>query len=156
MKVFFDTEFLDQPPTLELISIGMVREDGEALYRENSEFPMSKATPWLRSYVIPKLDGGACMMSPERIAEDIREFAGSDPEFWAYYADYDWVVLCRLFGSMMKLPEGWPMYCRDIKQWADQLGNPVLPPDSVDEHNALADARWTAEAWDFLNDQSRR
>lgn len=34
-------------------------------------------------------------------------------------ADYDWVVLCQLYGTMMDLPKGWPMYCRDVKQLCD-------------------------------------
>ena len=72
-------------------------------------------------------------------------------EPWAYYADYDWVALCQLFGTMMDLPKGFPMYCRDIKQWCDQLGNPKLPEQGKGEHNALADARWNKQAWDYLN-----
>ena len=72
------------------------------------------------------------------------------PEFWGYFADYDWVALCQLFGAMMDLPKGWPMYCRDIKQWCDDLGNPRLPPEGKDEHHALADARWAKNAYYFL------
>lgn len=78
-------------------------------------------------------------------------FVGTDkPELWAYYADYDWVVLCQLFGTMMDLPNGWPMYCRDVKQLCDELGNPKLPEQGKSEHHALADARWTRQAWAFL------
>ncbi|MGL5719532.1 MAG: 3'-5' exoribonuclease domain-containing protein, partial [Alphaproteobacteria bacterium] len=73
-----------------------------------------------------------------------------EPEFWAYYADYDWVVFCQLFGTMMELPEGFPMYCRDVKQECDRLGNPELPKQNSTEHHALADAKWTKEVWKFL------
>jgi hypothetical protein len=72
------------------------------------------------------------------------------PEFWGYYADYDWVAFCQLFGSMSELPKGFPMYCRDIKQWCDELGNPQLPVNGKDEHNALSDALWNKQAWEFL------
>lgn len=72
------------------------------------------------------------------------------PEIWGYFADYDWVAVCQLFGTMMDLPWGWPMYCRDIKQWCDMLGNPQLPEQGKGEHNALADARWNRTAWEFL------
>lgn len=41
-------------------------------------------------------------------------------KFHAYYADYDWVVFCWLFGRMIDLPKGFPMYCVDIKQIMDQ------------------------------------
>lgn len=43
-----------------------------------------------------------------------------NPEFYAYYADYDWVVFCWLFGRMIDLPKGFPMYCRDLKQMLDE------------------------------------
>jgi hypothetical protein len=77
------------------------------------------------------------------------------PEFWGFYADYDWVVLCQLFGAMVDLPKGWPMYCRDLKQWADELGNPALPEQGKGEHHALADAKWNRQAWEFLAQYSK-
>lgn len=43
----------------------------------------------------------------------------AQPEFYAYYADYDWVVFCSLFGRMIDLPKGFPMYCKDLKQSFD-------------------------------------
>ncbi len=60
------------------------------------------------------------LISRKSIASEVRMFCDPDkfgrPEFWAYYADYDWVVLCQLFGTMMDLPAHWPMFCMDIKQ----------------------------------------
>lgn len=45
------------------------------------------------------------------------------PTFYAYYADYDWVAFCWLFGNMMDLPKGFPMYCNDLKQMLDEKVN---------------------------------
>lgn len=45
------------------------------------------------------------------------------PEFYAYYADYDWVAFCWLFGRMIDLPNGFPMYCIDLKQTMDEKEN---------------------------------
>jgi len=42
------------------------------------------------------------------------------PVFYGYYADYDWVVFAQLFGKMIDLPIGFPMYCRDLKQMKDE------------------------------------
>lgn len=42
------------------------------------------------------------------------------PELYGYYADYDWVLFCSLFGTMMDLPKGFPMHCRDLKQMLDE------------------------------------
>lgn len=44
-------------------------------------------------------------------------------EFYGYYADYDWVVFCWLFGKMKDLPKGFPMYCIDLKQEIDSKIN---------------------------------
>jgi hypothetical protein len=52
---------------------------------------------------------------------------------------------------MMDLPKGWPMYCRDVKQLCDSVGNPTLKKQNDElAHNALSDAVWTKEAWEYL------
>lgn len=150
MKIWFDTEFIEDGKTIDLLSIGMVREDGQTYYAEPTDADHSKASPWVVENVLPHLRGGEALKARYVIGREIVAFAGEKPEFWAYYADYDWVALCQIYGSMMDLPEGWPMYCRDIKQWCDELGNPDLPKQASSEHDALADALWNQSAWDFL------
>lgn len=162
MKIWFDTEFIEDGRTIELLSIGMIRQDGATFYAEPMETDRSRASAWVKENVLPHLHGP--IKCRENIAEQIVEFAGPNPEFWAYYADYDWVVLCQLFGRMIDLPQGWPMYCRDIKQEADRLEGWMrafnsapdyklrLPEQGKGEHHALADARWNRLAWEFLRD----
>lgn len=147
-RIWFDTEFIEDGRTIDLISIGMVRDDGATYYAECAEADLSRADDWVKANVIVHLRGGAKPRAV--IAREIIEFAGAKPEFWAYYADYDWVALCQLFGRMIDLPKGWPMFCRDLKQWAMDLGNPGLPEQDSAEHHALADAQWNRQAWDFL------
>lgn len=152
MKIWFDTEFIEDGKTIDLISIGMVREDGCTLYFENSECDHSRASPWVQENVLSHLQRTwMCQGDRKLIANNILSFVGNEnPEFWAYFADYDWVVLCQLYGTMMDLPKGWPMYCRDVKQLCDSLGNPHLPAQLSTEHHALADAMWTKQAWEYL------
>lgn len=150
MKIWFDTEFIEDGKTIDLLSIGMVREDGAELYLENLSADVNMASDWVKENVICYLDYVKHGVAREEIGPKVTAFAGEKPEFWAYYADYDWVVLCQLFGTMMQLPEGWPMYCRDVKQLCDSVGNPKLPRQAGAEHHALADARWTKQAWEFL------
>lgn len=164
MRYWLDTEFIEDGKTIDLISIGIVAEDGRELYRENRSADLSKASDWVKEHVIPSLHGPQCpggypatdcpLRSPFGIRLDVLEFCDikkhGRPEFWGYYADYDWVAVCQLFGTMMDLPRGWPMYCRDLKQWCDDLGNPSLAKQGDDEHNALADARWNKEVYAFL------
>lgn len=151
MKIWFDTEFIEDGKTIDLISIGMEREDGKTYYAETDQWVPGKASQWVKDNVIAHLHGGDYIKPRDVIAREIVAFAGERPEFWAYYADYDWVALCQLYGTMMDLPDGWPMFCRDVKQWCVMLGDPKLPVQQTQEHHALADARWTRDAWDFLN-----
>ena len=141
MRIYFDTEFIEDGRTIDLLSIGLVREDGAEYYAEPKEADRSRASAWVEQNVLPTLTGP--IKPRAEIARDIAAFVGAGPEFWAYYADYDWVALCQLFGTMMDLPDGWPMYCRDLKQLADEAGISVSHDDS--EHNALGDARWVAQ-----------
>lgn len=156
MRIFFDTEFIEDGHTIDLLSIGMVREDGATYYAETKDWQSANASQWVWDNVIPHLQGGSTEKARGTIAKELIEFAGENPEFWAYYADYDWVVLCQLFGTMMCLPKSWPMYCRDVKQFCDSLGNPKLPEQLSQEHHALSDAKWTKEAWEFLMSQANR
>lgn len=159
MRYFLDTEFIEDGVTIDLLSIGIVCESGEEFYGENLSADLSKANDWVKENVLPHLgpekNPKAWRGTHSTLAVLVKGFIdetrhGEKPEFWGYYADYDWVAFCQLFGEMIDLPEGFPMYCRDIKQWCDDLGNPQLPEQNSAEHNALYDARWNAKAWRFL------
>ncbi len=158
MKFFLDTEFIESGPgkPIQLISIGIVSEDGRELYEISSEFNPEDANAWVKENVLAKLESPDIVkpLPLIKIKLDIVDFVyrngDKKPEFWGYYADYDWVVFCQIFGTMIDLPKGFPMYCRDLKQWCDQMGNPKLPPQDSAEHNALNDARWNRKAYDFL------
>ncbi len=55
------------------------------------------------------------------------------PDLYAYYADYDFVNFCWIFGKMMNLPKGFPHYCKDLKQTEDEIVNYM----GVNEFNRL-------------------
>lgn len=149
MKYFFDTEFDEDGKTIELISIGMVDENGREFYAVSNEFNPDKCNDWVKANVLPLLPPQETWISREQIAEGLLRFVSKEPVFWAYYADYDWVTLCQLFGRMLDLPEGWPMYCKDLKQLKDHYGVQTAPEQSQ-EHNALADAQWNKELYDHI------
>jgi hypothetical protein len=77
-----------------------------------------------------------------------------DVHLWAYYAAYDHVVLARLFGTMVQLPDHMPMHTCDLRQEMDRLGvcRDQLPANPC-AHNALADAQWCAKAFQVLREQ---
>ncbi len=94
--------------------------------------------------------------SHDKWYERNRELIYNKPEFYAYFADYDWVVFCSLFGRMIELPKGFPMYCKDLKQTMDELGldkewKRINCPDPPGAHNALADAQWNFKLFDVLS-----
>lgn len=145
MKIYFDTEFIEDGKTIDLISIGMVREDGAELYLQNIDCDRNRASQWVKDNVFPHL--GPDWSTRTGIANEIVGFSGKGPEFWGYYADYDWVVFCQLFGRMVDLPSGWPMRCLDLRQWLDHRGLEHVKQPDTDQHHALSDARWIAETY---------
>jgi hypothetical protein len=174
----YDTEFLEDGSTIELISIGIVADDGREYYAVNVEAPWKRIYRhgWLCDNVIPSLPqirGDRRNHVPVRsnphaldfqhrdmkkrrgIATDVQRFllAGDTaPELWAYYSAYDHVALCQLWGRMIDLPDGIPMYTHDLKQEIDRLG--MEPPEQESGlHNALADARWVDASLAWLESQ---
>ena len=123
--------------------------------------------------------GGVGISVSDDMGRSLRygDFKWVDPEFYAYYADYDWVVFCWLFGRMIDLPKGLPMYCRDLKQISDEvyeekkknyfegsfsesnnsaiflnkLSDHLNYPKQSNEHNALDDAKWNKRLHKFID-----
>lgn len=184
MRYFYDTEFIEDGKTIDLISIGIVCEDGRELYLQSMEFDASKASDWVKENVFPhlarcahrhvnplfhelKVHGYGQCLDPDSsflkecpwrdrayLQHEIKLFLDpekyGEPELWAYYADYDHVALCQLFGKMIDLPEGYPMYTLDLKQFCFHVGSPRLPEQTGVEHNALEDARHNKVMYEFL------
>lgn len=64
------------------------------------------------------------------------------PKLWANYGAYDHVALCQLWGRMIDLPEGMPMWTHDIQQALESAPKGFEPPKQAEGlHNALEDAR---------------
>lgn len=170
MKYFIDTEFHEHKKpvkflgitiakvwTIDLISIGIVCEDGREYYAMNRDLNLKHArkSKWLSENVLSKLPEKKPLYPPygspriwqesmrwlpmAQIRQEIIDFCGGKPdfdesgsfytykngfpEFYGYYSDYDWVVFCWIFGTMMDLPNGFPMHCKDLKQMLDEKAN---------------------------------
>lgn len=177
MRYFYDCEFLEDGETIELISIGFVAEDGRELYLVNRDAPWQsiKKNKWLMANVVPQLPQphgdwrnhmpkrwpidfhNPAVQSKAKIAEVVERFllgddlqTYTDLELWADYGAYDHVVLCQLFGPMIALPPGIPMFTNDLQQELRRLGNPALPEQATGLHNALEDARHLKACFDAL------
>jgi len=86
----------------------------------------------------------------EEIKNDILAFVEDDDkiEFWGYFADYDWVVFCQLWGRMIDLPRIFPHFCMDLMQLQKSKDIRIKQEDSI--HNALEDARWIKQTYEKL------
>jgi hypothetical protein len=156
MKYWLDTEFIENGKTIELISIGLVCEDGREFYAISNEFDPGKANEWVKENVLPYIQAEkdkTLFKTKAEIRQALLHFVADDrPEFIGYYCAYDWVLLCQLYGSMMQLPKHFPKYCNDIKTYMDltQVFTKDLPFKNDQAHNALADARWHKQIYDFV------
>lgn len=146
MKYWLDCEFQEDGRTIELISIGLVSEDGRKFYAEAAEYDKSKATPWLRENVLPKLTGQ--LMPRTMLQAELLAFCGEWPEIWGWYGSYDWVALCQIYGTMMDLPGNWPMFIREAMQY--RQADDELPRRTTPEHHALYDAEWQRDVYYWL------
>ena len=147
MRYFYDTEFIDDGYNIELISIGVVAEDGREYYAVSTDFNPERAGSWVRANVLPKLPSPASQVwrSRARIRSDLETFFdidGQEPiELWAWVGAYDHVVLCQLWGPMTELPPAMPRFTRELRQLWEDRGRPRLPRRPPDVHDALVDAR---------------
>jgi hypothetical protein len=156
MRWFLDTEFAEDGKVIELISIALVAEDGRFYYAVAADgWAPERCNEWVKGNVLPHLPLDRTPRAD--IADTVKDILLRDgkPEIWGYFADYDWVVLCQLFGRMVDLPKGFPFYCMDLKQLMRERGieKSDLPAQKGTEHDALADARWIREAWLHIHDQ---
>lgn len=180
----YDLEFLEDGRFIDLISIGIVADDGREFYAVNADATREgtwwrpglarriRQHPWLMANVVPGLpkphgDWNLHMprkwlfdytnprvLEREVIAESVRRFllSADEPVLWADYGAYDHVALCQLWGPMIDLPAGLPMFTNDIQQEAARLGVAwnELPEQPDGHHNALADARHNQVKRDYL------
>ncbi len=180
MRYYLDCEFIESGhrEPIDLISIGLVCQDGRTYYAINYDCDWSKANDWVRQNVLsqlpemplPQVFGSRVAFNKSEpyqqgwrnrglIADEILDFCNPSkygkPEFWGEWCSYDWVVFCQMFGTMMDLPKGFPMRCRDIIQLSeDVLDIPATElPNSLEvpgNHNALLGAKTVEFRYDWL------
>ncbi len=152
MRFFYDCEFIEDGLTIDLVSIGVVDEDGREFYAVSTEFAPERAGRWVRTNVLPKLPSPAdrAWRSRAEIRDSLLEFLvepGDRVELWAWLAAYDHVALAQLWGTMPALPRAVPRFTRELRQRWEDAGEPVLPSPPPDAHDALADARHNLARW---------
>lgn len=161
MRYFYDTEFIEDGTTIDLVSIGVVDEQGREFYAVSTEFDPDKAGPWVRENVLDKLPPPADKAWRDRAAirRDLMAFltAGKGRiELWAWFSAYDHVALGQLWGAMPALPRELPRFTRELRQRWEDAGKPALPSPPADAHDALADARHNLVRWRVIEEHRQR
>lgn len=177
-RYFYDTEFLEDGSTIELISIGIIDDAGRELYLVNADAPRDRIVTdqWLLSNVwaqLPVIDCGhgcgcvaaglprvghldtadARVMPKEKIRVEVEAFLTGRVELWADTCAYDHVVLAQLWGKMIDLPGKVPWHTNDIQTLALLSGvdRRSLPSIETGEHHALADAREVKARFEYIS-----
>lgn len=156
MKYFYDTEFHEDSHTIDLISIGIVAEDGREYYAVNRDADWDRIEKhvWLMANVVDQLPDFDVKVwkFKERIREDVAAFFAQDNgvELWAWYSAYDHVALAQLFGTMLDLPEEIPMHTNDVRSLSAWTGVDELPTQHEGNHDALADARHVQQMFNHI------
>ncbi|WP_297003926.1 polyadenylate-specific 3'-exoribonuclease AS [uncultured Corynebacterium sp.] len=156
MRYFYDTEFIEDGRTIDLVSIGVVAEDGREFYAVSSDFNERRAGDWVRRNVLPQLPprSDPAWMPRSVLRERLYGFLLPDhtpgdrlpaslrPEMWAWLGAYDHVAFAQLWGDMTGLPRELPRFPHELRQLWEDAGRPQLPEEPANAHDALADARF--------------
>lgn len=149
-KVFFDTEFTGLTQDTDLISIGLVDENGRSLYIELNDYREEKLDDWLRENVIKNLTTNY-PKSKQETAYAVQEWLSEyeHVEIWSDCLCYDWVLFNNLFGHAFNIPKNVYYIPFDICTLMKIKG---VDPDinreefagvtgEIKKHNALHDAQ---------------
>lgn len=82
MRYYYDCEFLEDGLTIDLISIGIVAEDGREYYAVNSDMPVDRIAvhDWLCKNVVPLLP----LTDPDDVRRQVVEAITGDKRFYAF------------------------------------------------------------------------
>lgn len=170
MRYFYDTEFIEDGEYIDLVSVGVVAEDGREFYAVSTEFDPTQAGPWVRKNVLNQLPprSDSAWMDRATLRKKLYEFllpghtpgqrlsASERPELWAWVGAYDHVVIAQLWGDMSQLPPEMPRFTRELKQLWEMAGRPRLPEPPTNAHDALADARFNVVKYRLSMEALRR
>ncbi|MFC1656922.1 exonuclease domain-containing protein [Patescibacteria group bacterium] len=160
--VFLDTEFSSLNPYKgEILSIGLVKENGDELYSE-LEFD-GEVDDWVKENILPNLKQEK--LSKIEVKKQVKKFINNTkPYLVAFVNQFDVVYLHKLLGkedfnntffwisidfaSILYIKGYDPEeYFKNQKEFVKKLG---INPDKYIQHNALDDAKLLRETYSKL------
>lgn len=106
MKIFFDTEFTGLQQDTDLMSIGLVSENGLEFYAELNDYRKDKVNDWIKANVENNFTGKNVMSMPDlRVA--LTDWLGmfDNVEMWSDCLAYDWVLFCEIWFGAFNVPQ---------------------------------------------------
>lgn len=173
MNYFLDTEFTQLPwvGESELISIGLVNENGDEYYACLNNFDSENTSEFVQETVLPKLPAKPDRKPPSMVKKEIYDFIDTKQGvdgFWCLYpteeelhqwgfnedetgeamntyGDIDLQFVQQLLGDMYA--NSWPDSGSNLVPLVKKLEQTNQLPDNDQVHNALADAQWNRLVW---------
>lgn len=151
MRIFIDTEFTDHAHP-DLISIGMVAEDGQSFYAERADYRYEDCSSFVRNEVLPLLrhkPDAACTTA--ELSRRLYEWFRALPE--AVIVFYDFETDRRLLEASFlgPLPVNLSRYelvdHKIFRHPAYKLGEVLTYSPTFPPHHALADAKALREGY---------
>jgi hypothetical protein len=144
MRIFFDTEFTDFVDR-DLISIGLVVEDGREFYAERNDIDLPKCSLFVRSIVLPQLGKiPAFIGTTAEICTALKKWLSTIDEAMEMCADhvFDWEVLGVLLGTSQSQELSSNLTWRNIRGQVSDIDLAAYrATHNCGEHHALHDAR---------------
>lgn len=158
MRYFYDTEFDQTATGYDLISIGVVAEDGRTFEAVSAEadWERIRQNSWLMENVVRHLPPESEWKQRRSIAEELFMFLTEDdrpPELWGWFSSWDHTCLTKLYGGIPS-PDWLPDFTHDLRAVIEYVDLPrsvfrSLPIFEVD-HSALGGAQKTKETFDIV------
>lgn len=132
MNVYFDTEFTSLEKDAQLISIGLISEDGKEFYAEFASINTELLNDWIIENVLMNTakygevnetdivvnEKDYHFGTREEIQEELREWLSQfdEVQLISDVCHYDMVLFIDIFGSAFDIPENVSPVCYDINQ----------------------------------------
>ena len=179
MNYFLDTEFSHLPweDQVQLISIGIVDENGKSYYACLDNFDQNNVSTFVWENVIQFLPRKSKRKSCKQVKQELVDFFGENipSNFWCVFptkkqlesfsinkkdinsvlkkfGDFDFQLMKKIFGN--DYPEHWPKKGSNLTPLYSALSKNNIPTNNK-EHDALADALWNKKIWETAMINSR-
>lgn len=132
MNIYFDCEFTGLFKNTELISLGMIADDGKSIYVEFSGIDVENQDAWIKDNVLDNTYLYGPNTNIYNIIDEDNYYAGTKEEIkdillnWLSQFDqvqlvsdvchYDMVLFVDIFGTAFDLPKNVSACCYDINQ----------------------------------------